>query len=90
MTPTEAQIAEARRIVANPDRHPPFARADAWLCLKEARGQRVRAATLPRLAGPEPAPHPAPGPMSDACYARMLAHAHANGIGLHRHPEGAA
>lgn len=90
MTPTETQIAEAMRIAAHPDRHPPYVRADAWLCLKEARGQRVRAATLPRLAGPEPAPHPAPGPMSAPCRARLLARAQAHGIGLHLTPEGAA
>lgn len=93
MTPTPDQIAEAMRIVAHPHRHRRYEWQDAWLLLKEARGERINAANLPGFltpAAPPPAPAAAPGPMSDACYNRMLAYVHANGTGLHRQPEGGA
>lgn len=95
MTPTPDQIAEAMRIVSTPDRHARYRRQDAWLLLKEARGQRIKARNLPGFLtpaapDPEPGPQAAPGPMSEPCYRRMLAHAHANGIGLHRQPQGGA
>lgn len=92
MTPTETQIAEAMRIVANPDRHPSYRRQDAWLLLKEARGQRVRAATLPGFPAPVAPVAPAPEgwPMSEPCRERMWEQARRNGIGLHLTPEGAA
>lgn len=36
----------ARRIVANPDQHPPSRCALAWRILKTARGQTVRLSVL--------------------------------------------
>lgn len=43
------QIATARAIVTNPERHTPRIRYLSWLMLKSARGQSVRQSNLPPL-----------------------------------------
>lgn len=48
-TPTDRHIAHARAIAANPGAHTPRVRARAWITLKQARGQQVREAALPRI-----------------------------------------
>lgn len=71
MTPCETRLAHAREIATNPADHGPIARIEAWRALKAARGQDIRAETLPTvthatahtMARPDPA---APATLAEA------------------------
>lgn len=72
MTPCETRLAVAREIATNPADHGPIARIEAWRILKAARGQDIRAETLPTVAHVHTHADRHPGPAAPATLAEAL------------------